>query len=275
MIGGVLLCFALGGRETTQPAAQVTAMPATVSLPPARYVRGNACAECHAREYEAWRGSHHDLAMQEANEQTVLGISNAKFFYADVISTFFRRDGKFYVNTDSPDGKLTDYEIKYTFGVTPLQQYLIDFPDGRLHAVVDRMGHTLQEPRRPALVPPLLQGAHHSPRGAALDRAAAELEFHGTYAPGISAIRAGVVGVSAACGECRAQLAALLENPSQPAIARATAAAAIAGSADPSAAAAARKPLGDANALVRHASAGDGGSAAAGAAATACSAATR
>jgi hypothetical protein len=30
---------------------------------------------------------------------------------------------------------LYDYEIKYTFGATPLQQYLIEFPDGRLQAV--------------------------------------------------------------------------------------------------------------------------------------------
>ena len=69
---------------------------------------------------EAFRGSHHDRAMQEATEQTVLGdFNNAKFPYAGVTSRFFKRDGKFFVNTDGPDGKLRDYEIKYTFGVTP------------------------------------------------------------------------------------------------------------------------------------------------------------
>ena len=35
------------------------------------------------------------------------------------------------VRTDGPDGKLADFEIKYTFGVSPLQQYLIEFPGGR------------------------------------------------------------------------------------------------------------------------------------------------
>ncbi|MEJ2523792.1 MAG: tetratricopeptide repeat protein, partial [Gammaproteobacteria bacterium] len=34
-----------------------------------------------------------------------------------------------------PDGKLADYRIKYTFGVSPLQQYLVEFPDGRLQAL--------------------------------------------------------------------------------------------------------------------------------------------
>jgi len=33
-----------------------------------------------------------------------------------------------------PDGKPADFEIKYTFGVEPLQQYLIELPGGRLQA---------------------------------------------------------------------------------------------------------------------------------------------
>ncbi len=105
-----------------------------VSVP--AYVGGQSCANCHAREYEAWRGSHHDLAMQEVSEATVLGdFGPARFTHQGVTSTFFRRDGKFYVNTDGPDGVLHDYEIAYTFGVTPLQQYLISFPDGRYQAL--------------------------------------------------------------------------------------------------------------------------------------------
>ena len=51
-----------------------------------------------------------------------------------VRSRFFRKDGKFFVETDGPDGKLATFEVKYTFGVDPLQQYLIEFPDGRLQA---------------------------------------------------------------------------------------------------------------------------------------------
>ena len=40
-----------------------------------------------------------------------------------------------FVHTDGADGKLADFEIKYTFGVEPLQQYLVEFPDGRLQAL--------------------------------------------------------------------------------------------------------------------------------------------
>jgi predicted CXXCH cytochrome family protein len=74
--------------------------------------------------------------MQHANAQTVLGnFDHARFTDAGLTTMFFTREGKFFVNTDGPDGTLHDYEITYTFGVTPLQQYLIEFPDGRLQAL--------------------------------------------------------------------------------------------------------------------------------------------
>jgi len=100
------------------------------------FVGAATCKQCHQVEFDAWEGSHHQLAMQVANEQTVLGdFNNAKFNYHAVASTFFKRDGKFMVRTDGPDGKLTDYPIAYTFGVTPLQQYLIEFPGGRYQSL--------------------------------------------------------------------------------------------------------------------------------------------
>ncbi len=104
--------------------------------PAAPFAGSTACAGCHAAETAAWRGSHHDLAMAEATPATVLGdFDGATFRYGDVTSRFFRRDGRFFVNTDGPDGRLADFEIRYVFGVTPLQQYLIAFPDGRMQAL--------------------------------------------------------------------------------------------------------------------------------------------
>jgi hypothetical protein len=130
VIAGAVL-YALFGR----PAVPVATLP-TSALISANYVGTKVCAGCHAEEYEAWKGSDHALAMQHADGQSVLGnFDNSKFTYAGFTSTFFKRDGKFFVNTDGADGKLRDYEIKYTFGVRPLQQYLIEFPDGRLQAL--------------------------------------------------------------------------------------------------------------------------------------------
>jgi predicted CXXCH cytochrome family protein len=74
--------------------------------------------------------------MQHADEQTVAGdFDNKKFTYNGITSTFFKKADQFFVNTDGPDGKLKDYQIKYTFGVFPLQQYLIELDNGRLQAL--------------------------------------------------------------------------------------------------------------------------------------------
>ena len=120
--------------ESLLPAQESAAKPAMVAS--ATYIGGASCAACHAEQFEQWQGSHHDLAMQEANAQSVLGdFNNAGFQYYDVTSRFYREGERFMVRTDGPDGSLQDYPIKYTFGVTPLQQYLIEFPDGRLQAL--------------------------------------------------------------------------------------------------------------------------------------------
>ena len=39
------------------------------------------------------------------------------------------------VDPDGPDGKLADFDVKYTFGVEPLQQYLVELAGGRLQAL--------------------------------------------------------------------------------------------------------------------------------------------
>jgi len=99
------------------------------------YIGSAACVACHAAEVNAWKGSHHERAMQHADDKTVLGnFANAQFLYNGVTTTFSRRDGRYWINTDGPDGTLTDYEVRYTFGVAPLQQYLVEFPGGRLQA---------------------------------------------------------------------------------------------------------------------------------------------
>jgi predicted CXXCH cytochrome family protein len=100
------------------------------------FVGGFACAECHEGEAEAWTGSHHDLAMQELSEETVLGdFGNAVFTHYGEAYRFSRRDGAFLVEVVGPDGAPEEYEIAYVFGVDPLQQYLVRFPGGRLQAL--------------------------------------------------------------------------------------------------------------------------------------------
>ncbi len=95
----------------------------------ATYVGRKTCGECHQGQDHGFSGSDHDLAMGRATEETVLGpFDGGTFAHDGVTSTMFRREGKFFVNTQGPDGQMTDFEVKYTFGVDPMQQYMVEMP---------------------------------------------------------------------------------------------------------------------------------------------------
>jgi tetratricopeptide (TPR) repeat protein len=128
-IGALIRIFptSLGDGLNAQAATEATAPT---------FVGSETCAGCHQAEASMWQGSQHKLAMQHASDKSVLGdFNDASFDYYGVRSRFFRKDGKYFVETDGPDGKLATFEVKYTFGVDPLQQYLVEFPDGRLQAL--------------------------------------------------------------------------------------------------------------------------------------------
>jgi predicted CXXCH cytochrome family protein len=116
-----------------RPAADGSA-PAASTAP--HDVGSEACARCHAAQAQAWRDSHHHLAMQDAVPGAVLGdFGAATFAYDGVTSSFATRDGRYFVTTDGPDGSLREYPIRYAFGVHPLQQYLIELDHGRVQAL--------------------------------------------------------------------------------------------------------------------------------------------
>ena len=99
----------------------------------AAYVDKAQCLECHADQAQRWQQSHHAMAMAVPSARSVRGdFDGTAFTHAGVTSRFFRRDGKYFVHTDGPNGKMSDFEVRYTFGVDPLQQYLIETPGGRL-----------------------------------------------------------------------------------------------------------------------------------------------
>src|SRR5512137_781647 len=117
-------------------AALALSSPPAIAQPAPTIVPESGCGECHAAESRAVAGSQHAKAMQPANRDTVLGNFDGATFRKDqVTSRFFRRDGRFFVNTDGPDGKLADFEVKFTFGLEPLQEYLVELPGGRLQAL--------------------------------------------------------------------------------------------------------------------------------------------
>ena len=137
MLLGLIL---VGCEETAPPDHQSSDTPLSESVEqpekPVSYVGSVVCARCHEKEHQQWSDSHHERAMQLATTETVLGnFNNEAFEYYGIPSTFTKKDEQFFVQTDGPNGELAEFEITHTFGIDPLQQYLVTFPDGRLQAL--------------------------------------------------------------------------------------------------------------------------------------------
>ena len=83
-------------------------LPVVAPIPAPGFAGSDSCASCHAEQHSLWRNSQHALAMQEATPATILG--------------------------DTRDTAVADVDFRYTFGIAPLQQYLVPQPGGRLQA---------------------------------------------------------------------------------------------------------------------------------------------
>ena len=140
-LAGVILVSVVPDRffspgNNAPATGMTTAAPAKPSPPDASFTGAAHCGQCHQNEVEDWQGSHHDLAMQPVSGETVLGDFSDVSFTADGVRSQFFRDGdEFKVRTDGPDGALQTYTLRYTFGADPLQQYLVEFPGGRLQVL--------------------------------------------------------------------------------------------------------------------------------------------
>lgn len=133
IVGTIIYTIGLILEGCNPPKDKKELQPEKVSAP--TFVGASTCQSCHAKQFNDWKQSDHFRAMQEPRDSTVLGDFNNAVFTADgVTNRFFKKDGKFYINTQGDDGKNHDYEVLYTFGYFPLQQYLIAFPGGRMQA---------------------------------------------------------------------------------------------------------------------------------------------
>jgi tetratricopeptide (TPR) repeat protein len=100
------------------------------------YVGSSTCAECHAEAHAKWEESHHYHAMELPSPETVRAdFNNTEFVNYGVTTKFFMKGEKYMVETNNQQGELEVFEIAYTFGWEPLQQFLVKFPDGRMQVL--------------------------------------------------------------------------------------------------------------------------------------------
>ncbi len=142
---GLLLpaLFLTGCTESSSqpvPSSLGTSAPLVAELPEASvnkaYVGSQACAGCHQQAYERWQRSHHAMAMAAPDRENVRANFSAQpLNIAGRRIAFAEGEQGFTVTLDSGDGSLADFRVAYTFGISPLQQYLTDVGNGRLQAL--------------------------------------------------------------------------------------------------------------------------------------------
>ncbi|UUY06783.1 tetratricopeptide repeat protein [Pseudomonas sp. J452] len=137
----LLLALGIWLVQVAKPQAPAAPLGTTVQRPmPVKHdgklVDERQCQGCHAEQFAQWQGSHHQLAMQEASDTSVLGDFNNVSFKSDSETTrFFRKGREFWIHAPGADGQPQDFRVAYAFGIEPLQQYLIDTGKGHLQAL--------------------------------------------------------------------------------------------------------------------------------------------
>lgn len=107
-----------------------------VNAAEAEFVGAEQCIDCHAEEVQAWQGSHHDMAMKHADAASVLGnFNDQKIRHKGQENRFYKKNDQFWVALEDATGDVVDYQILYTFGFEPLQQYMVAFDDGRIQLI--------------------------------------------------------------------------------------------------------------------------------------------
>ena len=121
MVGIAALALGIGQPAIAQDAA---------------FVGSIECRQCHETQFEGWLKSDHRNAMQPADSKNVLGdFNDVNVVFHGIESRLYRDDGGYKIDTVDANGKPATFDIAYTFGHYPLQQYLVDIGRGHLQAL--------------------------------------------------------------------------------------------------------------------------------------------
>lgn len=93
------------------------------------------CVACHQSAVSAWQQSDHAKAMAIATDKTVLGnFNNSTTTHFSQSARFYKNNQQFFMELKLGE-KSTSYQIQYTFGHYPLQQYLTKTSDGKFQVL--------------------------------------------------------------------------------------------------------------------------------------------
>ena len=121
----------------------------------AQYVGNAVCIGCHEKLGERWKISYHAKAMDHANDKTVLAnFYNSSAVHFNSSARFYRKGSEYWAQPDIPASSVQtaegqgasrgagqsgspapEYQVKYVLGFYPLQQYLVEFPNGAIQCL--------------------------------------------------------------------------------------------------------------------------------------------
>ena len=132
-----LLATGLGTWLALRDRPDAAANHESPALPRAiAYIGSTACQGCHTGQTQAWQGSQHQLALQLATPQTMLGhVGAAPLRFGRNETRFARQGDDTRVRSEGADGKPVDLPLTHVIGLAPLQQYLVSQRDGRKQAL--------------------------------------------------------------------------------------------------------------------------------------------
>ena len=94
-----------------------------------------SCIGCHSSAAQSWGKSDHAKSMALPDKNSVLAnFDNAEVEHYGQKARFYTKGNQYHV-TITYDDNVDNYQIKYTFGHFPLQQYLVDTGNGKLHVL--------------------------------------------------------------------------------------------------------------------------------------------
>ena len=103
----------------------------------AQYAGSKSCRECHQASYDLWMGSDHQLAerLPDPKMDQEAFDPPREFKHPSLTSDITSKEDRFLIATLGLSGKKETFEVERVIGETPLRQYLVKLPRGRLQAV--------------------------------------------------------------------------------------------------------------------------------------------
>ena len=99
------------------------------------YVGAESCKECHQEEHKDWKKSDHFYSMQKATKEYVKADFNFSYSADKIQYKFTQNDTAYFVEIKDQDEPVQTFEVAYTFGWEPLQQYLLKAENGKFQTL--------------------------------------------------------------------------------------------------------------------------------------------